>query len=47
MFVRTQLGQSTDTPTLLPSAASSKRSVSLNATTAAFDALYGPIRGRW
>ena len=47
MFVRTQLGQSTDTPTWLPSAASSKRSVSLRATTAALDALYGPMRGRW
>ena len=47
MFVRTQLGHSTDTPTPLPSASSSNRSVSLSATTAALEALYGPIRGRW
>ena len=46
MLVRTQLGHSTDTPTLLPSASSSNRSVSLRATTAAFDALYGPILGK-
>ena len=47
MLVRTQLGHSTDTPTWLPSASSSNFNVSLSATTAALDALYGPIRGRW
>jgi hypothetical protein len=47
MFVRVQPGHNTDTPTLLPSASSSNFNVSLSATTAAFVALYGPIRRRW
>ena len=47
MFVRTQLGHSTETPTWLPSASSSNCKVSLSATIAALVALYGPMRRRW